>query len=81
MELNKFLDNFAGLLEDTDRNEITPETRYKELGEWSSLMALSVIAMADEEYDVRIKGDDIRNTTTVADLFKVVENKIAAGRE
>ncbi len=81
MELNKFLDNFAGILEDTDRSAIKPETRYKELGEWSSLMALAVIAMADEEYDVRIKGDDIRNTTTVEDLFKVVEGKIAAGRE
>lgn len=43
----------------------TSETKFKELEEWSSLTALSVIAMIDEEYDVKIKGDDVRNSQTV----------------
>ena len=51
------------------------DTIYKELDEWSSLIALSVIAMVDEEYDVTIKGDDIRNSNTVEDLFNVVKAK------
>jgi acyl carrier protein len=38
-------------------------------------MALSIIAMADDEYDVEIKGDDIRNSTTIADLFEIVKKK------
>jgi acyl carrier protein len=45
------------------------------LDEWSSLIALSVIAMADEEYDVALKGDDIRNATTVEDLFNLTKSK------
>ena len=28
--------------------------------------------MCDEEYDVKIKGDDIRNANTVEDLFNIV---------
>jgi len=48
---------------------------FKELDEWSSLIALSVIAMVDEEYDVTIKGDDIRNSDTVEDLFNAVKSK------
>ena len=38
-------------------------------------IALSVIAMVDEEYDVTIKGDDIRNSNTVEDLFNAVKSK------
>ena len=48
---------------------------FKALDEWSSLVALSIIAMVDEEYDVTIKGDDIRNSKTIEDLFNVVASK------
>ena len=65
MEIKEFIENFAEQFEDTDASEIKAETVFKELDEWSSLIALSVIAMVDEEYDVAIKGDDIRNSITV----------------
>lgn len=75
MELNEFISNFADQFDDTDASEIKAETVFKELDEWSSLIALSVIAMVDEEYDVTIKGDDIRNSNTVEDLFNAVKAK------
>ncbi len=75
MELNEFVANFAEQFEDTDTSEIKAETVFKELDEWSSLIALSVIAMVDEEYDITIKGDDIRNSNTVEDLYNTVKAK------
>ena len=75
MELKEFIENFANQFDDTDASEIKAETVFKELDEWSSLIALSVIAMVDEEYDVTIKGDDIRNSNTVEDLFNAVKAK------
>ncbi len=75
MEINEFIENFAEQFEDTNVGEIKAETVFKDLDEWSSLIALSVIAMVDEEYDVTIKGDDIRNSNTVEDLFNVVKAK------
>ena len=75
MEINQFIGNFADQFEETDASEITPSTVFKSLEEWSSLTALSVIAMVDEEYDVTLKGDDIRDAETVEDLFKIVENR------
>ena len=51
------------------------DTEFKQLEEWSSLMALSLIAMVDEEYDVTLKGDDIKNSKTIEDLFKIVSSK------
>ena len=75
MELKDFIENFAAQFDDTDASEIKAETVFKELEEWSSLTALSVIAMVDEEYDVKLKGDDIRNAQTVNDLFDIVKSR------
>ena len=75
MELKEFIENFAAQFDDTDASEFKAETVFKELDEWSSLIALSVIAMVDEEYDITIKGDDIRNSNTIEDLFNAVNAK------
>ena len=72
MELYSFIEHFAEQFDDTDPIEIKASTLFKELDEWSSLIALSVIAMIDEEYDITIKGDEIRNSNTVEDLYKAV---------
>lgn len=75
MEIKEFIENFANQFDDTDPAEITATTAFHDLDEWSSLTALSIIAMVDEEYDVTLKGDDIRNAVTVEDLFKTVKSK------
>ena len=75
MELNEFIQNFADQFDDTDASEFTATTNFKELDEWSSLIALSIIAMVDDEYDVTLKGDEKKNAVTIEDLFKTVESK------
>lgn len=72
MEIKEFIENFAAQFDETDADVFVAETKFKELDEWSSLMALSIIAMVDDEYDVAIKGDDIRNSQTIEDLFNIV---------
>ena len=75
MELKEFIENFAAQFDETDASEFTAETEFKALDEWSSLTALSIIAMIDEEYDISIKGDDIRDSETIEDLFNKVKDK------
>ena len=76
MELEKFIENFAEQFDETDASEITASTKFHDLDEWSSLVALSIIAMVDEEYDVALKGDDIRSSSTVEDLFNLVSSRL-----
>lgn len=76
MELKEFIANFADQFDETDASELTATTVFHDLEEWSSLIALSVIAMVDEEYDVTLKGDDIRNAVTIEDLYNVVKAKL-----
>ena len=77
MEINEFIDNLAAQFDETSADQLKPETEFRKLDEWSSLIALSIIAMADEEYGVTLKGDDIKGATTVQDLFDVVKSKKA----
>jgi Phosphopantetheine attachment site. len=76
MELKEFIQNFADQFDETDINEFQAETVFKGLEEWSSLIALSIIAMADEEYDVKLKGNDIKETSTIEDLYNIVKSRI-----
>lgn len=72
MNQEDFVQNFANQFDETDASEITINTVFKDLDEWSSLLSLSIIAMCDEEYDTKMKGDDIRNAITVEDLYNIV---------
>ncbi len=75
MELNDFLLNFAEQFDDTDASEIKAETNFRELDEWSSLTALSVIAMAKTVYGKTITGAEIRACNTVEELYNMVSSK------
>ena len=76
MELKDFIEKFAEQFDDTDASVFEATTVFKEIDEWSSLIALSIIAMIDEEYDVTLNGDDMKKATTVQDLFNIVNSKL-----
>lgn len=76
MEIKEFVEHFAEQFDDTDASVFTPETRFRDLDEWSSLIGLSVIAMVDEEYDVTLKGDDVKNSNTIEDLYNIVKSRL-----
>ena len=75
MTLDEFVSAFAAEFDETPEDQFKADTEFKSLEEWSSLTALSIIAMIDDEYDVTIKGDDIRNSETIEDLFNLVKSK------
>lgn len=74
--LDEFVALFAEQFDDTDASEITATTVFHNLDEWSSLIGLSVIAMVDEEFDIALKGDDVKTSVTVEDLYNKVIAKL-----
>lgn len=72
MNTGNFLENFADQFDETDLDQFSLETNFRDLDEWDSLIALSVIAMVDSEYNVQISGDDIRGSNTIKDIFTIV---------
>lgn len=75
MDIQNFIKNFSDQFEATDPSVFTPETNFWELEEWSSLIALSIVSMIDEEYNVAIKSADIKGIKTIGELYSVVCNK------
>lgn len=74
--MEKFVNCFFELLDDTDKSLITSDTVFKELEEWTSILALSLIAMVDEVYDVTLDTDDIRDANTLEDLYRANSQKM-----
>lgn len=75
MTLDEFVQRFAEEFDDTPMESFQATTEFKELDEWSSLVALSIIAMADEIYDKQITGADLRRNATIEDLYNYIESK------
>lgn len=77
MEIKEFIEKFVDIFDDTDVATLTPETKFRELDEWSSLTALGVIAMADEEFNVELSGNELRAANTIQDLFNLIKGKVS----
>ncbi|MBR1850478.1 MAG: acyl carrier protein [Bacteroidales bacterium] len=74
----KSLDEFCQLVaeqfENTPSSSISPSTEFKKIDEYRSLVALSILAMIDEEFDVQLRSDDMRSASTVEDLYNKVKS-------
>lgn len=75
MNNEEFISFFAEQFDDTPADAFAETTDFKQLEEWDSMVALMVIAMIDEEYNVKINGEDIRTADTIADLIAIVSSK------
>lgn len=77
MEINEFVAHFAEQFEDTEKSVFTPETKFRELEEWSSFLALAIMAMIKSEYDVAISADEMRNANTIQELYDTVQKHLS----
>lgn len=76
IDIQSFVDNVAGQFDDLGDVELKPETDFRAIPDWSSLVALSIIAMVNEEYDVILTGDDVKNAHTIQDLYNATTGKM-----
>lgn len=75
MEINEFIEKFAEIFDDTEASTLTPQTNFRGLDEWSSLSALGVMALADEEFDVELSGVEMKKANTIQELYELITAK------
>lgn len=73
--LDEFIELFAEQFDYTEGSKFMPSTVFRELDEWSSLIALSITAMIYEEFGVSVTGDEMRTAVTIEDLFNIIKTK------
>ncbi len=76
MEIKEFIEHFAEQFDDTDISVFSAETVFHELDEYTSLIALSIIAMVDEEYGVALNANEMSSAVTIEDLYNTVKAKM-----
>ncbi|MFN7906026.1 MAG: acyl carrier protein [Pseudobdellovibrionaceae bacterium] len=54
---------------------IASTTVLQDLAQWDSLAVVSIIAMLDNDYNLWLSGNDIRESKTVGDLFSKINRK------
>lgn len=61
------------LLEETieaDAGSLSADTILSDVDEYDSMTKLSIIVMMEDEFHVRLNGDDIRGFVTVGDILE-----------
>lgn len=76
MEINDFILKFADQFDDTEVEAFEPDTSFRELDEWSSLVALAVLNMIEKKYGVRLSFVEMKSTNTIQELFDLVSSKL-----
>ena len=73
--MKDFIENFKDILDDPEEVNLSHETSFKDIDEWDSLTNLSLMAMADSDYNVKLNADEINNSETLLDLFNLIKSK------
>ncbi len=73
--MKEFIEHFTDQFEDTDASLITIDTKFRDIEEWSSILALSIMAMCEEEYNVVIEAEEMEAAQTPRDIYNIVQSR------
>lgn len=79
MDEKTFIKNFADQFEEVDSSKLLLDTEFRKVDGWSSLVALSVMAMCSEEYDVVLSANEMENSEKISDIYDIVKSRCKNG--
>lgn len=71
-----FLVQFGKQFDETPVDSLSVDTIIEDLEEWSSLVGLSVLAMIQDVYGIRLFHKDLESVRTIGDLYGLVFKKM-----
>ena len=75
MTLEKFINEFSNIFEDTDISILDTNTSYLDLEEWDSMIALATMAHFDEEFGLKIEPTVLFNSNSFKELHQSLFNE------
>lgn len=76
MKIEDFIAKLEEEYEDIAPGTLKPQSVFRVVFEWSSINALIMIALVKTEYDVTINAEDIANSKTIEDLYKIIQARV-----
>lgn len=71
MNLKEFMSAMADAIEISNHEELTEETQFRNLDEWSSISVMLLIAFFDSNFGKAISVSDIKQCKTIHDLYEL----------
>ncbi len=71
MKIEEFIDLFVEELEIEDI-EVTQDTELSSLAEWDSMAVLAVIAIASENFNVKITAMQLKDVKLLKDIINLI---------
>lgn len=75
MNIEDFILKIENEFEDLTPGKLKPESKFRDMFDWNSVNALTMIAMVDSEYDVMLVAQDFQKSKTIRDLFNIITSK------
>lgn len=72
MEQKKKIEKLEELL-DLEEGTLSEEDQLDEIEEWDSIAHLSLIILLEEEYGVKVSGNEIRSAKIVRDILNLMD--------
>lgn len=77
--INDFISKIENEFEDVTPGSVKPETNFRNHFDWTSVNALILFSMINVEYGVTLTAEDLQKSTTIQDLFNIIETKTING--
>ena len=77
--INDFISKIENEFEDVTPGSVQPETNFRNHFDWTSVNALILFSMINVEYGVTLTAEDLQKSTTIQDLFNIIESKANNG--
>ena len=73
MELNSFIEGLLNnVFTDTPKENLSGQTEYMELEEWTSMTAFTLISYRERTYGKKILLPELLQAQTIEDLYKII---------
>lgn len=79
MDENLFVEQLQSLLyKHPSHLPVTPHTPYRELRGWNVILAVSLLRMVHEEYNIELTVQELQKARTIADLCACIQARCQA---
>ncbi len=75
-EIIKTTKSFLSEEFEVDKNSITPENNLKDTLDLDSLDYVDLVVVIEENFGIKMTGEDFKEVVTFLDFYKLVEQKL-----
>lgn len=76
MDIQELISLIENEFEEIEAGTLSSSSSIRDMDGWSSMHALLLIALVDNHYDILLTGEELKNITTINDLYQIILKRI-----